>query len=178
MLTLVRVWVLRAAARACFVLLRVRADAFARVPPCLLDLQKGTLGASGDLAPLAHLALGLTGEGEMWDPQLRAFAPAADVLQRHAITPITLTAKEGLALINGERVCSVCAALVTHRHFPAGTQLIVALGSEALHRARNCVLVADIVGALSFEALQGMRVHRSALCLLLTLILCRDGSSV
>lgn len=62
---------------------------------------KGTVGASGDLAPLSHLALGMMGEGEMWDPTLMKYLPANEVLTRHGLEPIDLKAKEGLALING-----------------------------------------------------------------------------
>ncbi|MFE6168434.1 histidine ammonia-lyase [Viridibacillus arvi] len=61
--------------------------------------QQGSLGASGDLAPLSHLALVLIGEGFVW--QKNEQVPAADVWQTHNLEPITLEAKEGLALING-----------------------------------------------------------------------------
>jgi len=98
--------------------------------------EKGTVGASGDLAPLAHLALGMMGEGKMWDTKTQTWAPAKDVLQANGLTPIELTAKEGLALING-------------------TQLIVSLGAEALERGKNCVLLADVIGAITLEALKG-----------------------
>ena len=64
---------------------------------------KGTVGASGDLAPLSHIALGLMGEGDMWDPQ-GGIAPAAEVLARANLTPIRLGAKEGLAMINGTQL--------------------------------------------------------------------------
>jgi len=96
---------------------------------------KGTVGASGDLAPLSHLALGLMGEGKMWDPETRIYADAAEVLKRHQLKPITLQAKEGLALING-------------------TQLITSLGSEAVSRARSVARTADVVAALTLEALK------------------------
>ena len=68
---------------------------------------QGTVGASGDLAPLAHLALGLLGDGEMWDlndvdrkgrPQPK---DAIVILRRHGLYPLNLKPKEGLALING-----------------------------------------------------------------------------
>eukprot|EP01116_Phalansterium_solitarium_P002158 TRINITY_DN12029_c0_g1_i1.p1 TRINITY_DN12029_c0_g1~~TRINITY_DN12029_c0_g1_i1.p1 ORF type:complete len:550 (-),score=174.83 TRINITY_DN12029_c0_g1_i1:175-1824(-) len=97
---------------------------------------KGTVGASGDLAPLAHLALGLMGEGKMWNPQTRTWADAKDVLAAHGLRPLVLGAKEGLALING-------------------TQFIVTFGAEALHRAANVAVVADVAAALSLEALKG-----------------------
>jgi histidine ammonia-lyase len=59
------------------------------------------VGASGDLAPLSHLALGLMGKGLIWDPKQEAFCDAAEVLQRYNLQPLSLGAKEGLALING-----------------------------------------------------------------------------
>eukprot|EP01119_Soliformovum_irregulare_P002456 TRINITY_DN12702_c0_g1_i1.p1 TRINITY_DN12702_c0_g1~~TRINITY_DN12702_c0_g1_i1.p1 ORF type:complete len:531 (+),score=111.70 TRINITY_DN12702_c0_g1_i1:1863-3455(+) len=98
--------------------------------------EKGTLGASGDLAPLSHLALGMMGEGQMWDFEGNKWASAAQILERHGITPIKLQAKEGLAMING-------------------TQLIVGIGAEALYRAERLCVVADVAGAMSLEALKG-----------------------
>ena len=56
--------------------------------------EKGTVGASGDLAPLAHLALGLLGRGKMWNPSKRCFEDAAEVLKEHQLEPIILGAKE------------------------------------------------------------------------------------
>lgn len=97
--------------------------------------EKGTVGASGDLAPLSHLALGLMGEGLMWSPS-SGWAKAADVLTAHGLSPISLEAKEGLALING-------------------TQLITGLGIEALARAELITKEADVVAALTLEVLQG-----------------------
>eukprot|EP00744_Colponema_vietnamica_P002404 GILI01003777.1.p1 GENE.GILI01003777.1~~GILI01003777.1.p1 ORF type:complete len:549 (-),score=158.41 GILI01003777.1:229-1803(-) len=97
---------------------------------------QGTVGASGDLAPLAHLALGLIGEGKMWNPSSSQYEDSGKVLRDHGLQPIELGPKEGLALING-------------------TQLIAALGCEALVRAENAARVADIVCALSLEALKG-----------------------
>eukprot|EP00035_Acanthoeca_spectabilis_P034329 m.28481 g.28481 ORF g.28481 m.28481 type:complete len:563 (-) comp6555_c0_seq2:2390-4078(-) len=106
------------------------ADAISVVP------SQGTVGASGDLAPLSHLALGLMGEGEMWDTQTNEIRPASAVLHERGLEPITLHAKEGLALING-------------------TQMITALGAEAVHQARNAALCADIACALTVEVLKG-----------------------
>lgn len=106
-----------------------RADAFNA--DCLSVVpSKGTVGASGDLAPLSHLALGLMGEGDMWDPRTGRCAclharphvrtclahaccarpaPASEVLAEHGLRPIRLKAKEGLAMINGTQVlCSDC----------------------------------------------------------------------
>lgn len=98
---------------------------------------KGTVGASGDLAPLAHLALGLMGEGHLWDPSSPGCqGNAAEVLAKHGLRPIRLGAKEGLAMING-------------------TQLIASLGSEAISRAERVAKTADVVCALTLEVLCG-----------------------
>ncbi|GMI07379.1 hypothetical protein TrRE_jg11023 [Triparma retinervis] len=97
---------------------------------------KGTVGASGDLAPLSHLALGLMGEGKMFDPETGELQEAADVLKKHNLEPIILGAKEGLAMING-------------------TQLIAALGSEAVSRSFNVARCADVATAFSLEVLCG-----------------------
>lgn len=111
------------------------ADAIPVIP------SQGTVGASGDLAPLSHLALGLMGEGQMWDIQSKdksTIVPASQVLDRHGLSRIQLGAKEGLALING-------------------TQMMTALGAEAVHQARNVAICADIACAMSVEALKGTR---------------------
>ena len=97
---------------------------------------QGSVGASGDLAPLAHLALVLIGEGEVHGPD----GPTASgpVLDAEGITPIVLQAKEGLALING-------------------TQAMTGLGALALNRALRLAHTADAVGALTLEAKLGSR---------------------
>ena len=97
---------------------------------------QGSVGASGDLAPLAHMALFLVGEGEAWDGAQAI--PGGQALAKAGLTPIVLQAKEGLALING-------------------TQLITAVGSLALARLQDLVPLADEIAALSLEALQGTR---------------------
>eukprot|EP01135_Chromosphaera_perkinsii_P009646 Nk52_evm96s1810 gene=Nk52_evmTU96s1810 len=97
---------------------------------------KGTVGASGDLAPLSHLALGLIGQGKMWNPDSCQYEPATEVLKKHGLEPIELAAKEGLAMING-------------------TQFMTALGSEALVRADRIAQSSDIVAALTLETLMG-----------------------
>ncbi len=74
---------------------------------------KGSVGASGDLAPLAHAALSLIGEGEAMVGQ-RGPMPASEALAMAALSPITLTAKEGLALINGTHLMAATAALACH----------------------------------------------------------------
>jgi len=97
---------------------------------------RGSVGASGDLAPLAHMSLPLIGHGQCWDPDLKTPEPAARALARHGLRPVELAAKDGLALING-------------------TQLMLAYGAFVLHRALHLVDAADVLGAMSLEALQG-----------------------
>merc|ERR1711892_974 len=97
--------------------------------------EQGTVGASGDLAPLSHLALGMMGEGQMWSPAT-GWGDAKYVLESHNLTPISLNAKEGLALING-------------------TQLITSIGAEATERAGIIAKQADVVAALTLEVLKG-----------------------
>lgn len=97
-------------------------------------LSRGSVGASGDLAPLAHLALGVIGEGEVFFEGTRM--PAREALSRAGIEPVELQAKEGLALING-------------------TQAICAVGGLAAVRAQRLLELADIAGAMTVEALRG-----------------------
>ncbi len=97
---------------------------------------QGSVGASGDLAPLAHLALVLIGEGEATFEGQRLSGKEA--MARAGLTPVELAAKEGLALING-------------------TQYMTALGALALVDALNLAIVADIAGAMSLEALKGSK---------------------
>jgi histidine ammonia-lyase len=99
--------------------------------------EKGSVGASGDLAPLAHLALAVIGEGEVFYDGARL--PAAIAFERVQIEPLQLEAKEGLALLNG-------------------TQAMGAVGALALHRAGLLALVADVAGAMTLEALKGTPV--------------------
>ncbi|HSB61032.1 MAG TPA: histidine ammonia-lyase [Vicinamibacteria bacterium] len=98
---------------------------------------QGSVGASGDLAPLAHLALALVGEGESVHEGRRR--PSAEALHAAGLEPVVLEAKEGLALING-------------------TQLIAAVGGLALAEARRLARTADVAGALSLDALKGTDV--------------------
>jgi histidine ammonia-lyase len=97
--------------------------------------EHGSLGASGDLAPLAHCGLALIGEGEVWAPTGERL-PAAEGLAAAAIDPLTLTAKEGLALING-------------------TDGILGMLLLALHDLAGLVKLADVTAAMSTEALLG-----------------------
>ena len=99
--------------------------------------EKGSVGASGDLAPLAHLALTAIGEGEAFYEGERV--PAATALERAKIAPLQLEVKEGLALLNG-------------------TQAMGAVGALALHRAEHLVRLADVAGAMTLEALKGTPV--------------------
>lgn len=100
---------------------------------------RGSVGASGDLAPLAHMCLPLIGRGEVWNQTLSASTPAAEVLQAKGITPISLQAKDGLALING-------------------TQMMAAYGAFVLERTLILQREADLLAAMSLEALQGSAV--------------------
>lgn len=108
--------------------------------------EKGSVGASGDLAPLAHLAMGLIGEGDAIYQGQRI--PAAEALRNAGLAPVELQAKEGLALLNG-------------------TQAMGGVGGLALHRALRLSNVADVAGAMSLEALKGTptafddRIHRA-----------------
>ncbi len=107
---------------------------------------QGSVGASGDLAPLAHLALVLTGEGEAWFQGRRMSGGAA--MRAAEIAPIRLEAKEAISLING-------------------TQAMLGVGSLALLEARTLADTADVLGAISLDALQGTdvafdeRIHRA-----------------
>jgi histidine ammonia-lyase len=101
---------------------------------CPVVPEKGSVGASGDLAPLAHLALSLIGEGEAFFERERM--PSAEALRRAQVMPLQLEAKEGLALLNG-------------------TQAMHAVGGLALLRAQRLARVADVGGAMSLEALKG-----------------------
>ncbi len=96
---------------------------------------QGSVGACGDLAPLAHLALPVLGEGELVSPDGKV-VPAARALRRIGLAPLALQAKEGLALING-------------------VQVSTALGLVAWAGLRNLSVTADVAGALSVEALMG-----------------------
>jgi histidine ammonia-lyase len=99
--------------------------------------EQGSVGASGDLAPLAHLALSLIGEGILVRGEQRG--PAADMLRAAGLEPITLATKEGLTLING-------------------TQAHTAIGALALVDAHCLWRTAHIAGAMSLEALRGTPV--------------------
>lgn len=96
--------------------------------------EQGSVGASGDLAPLSHLFLPLLGEGEFW--QDGKTVPAAQVLEEHNLEPMELHAKEGLALING-------------------TQFILSHAITGLTKMRYLLDLADLAGAMSIEGMQG-----------------------
>jgi histidine ammonia-lyase len=99
--------------------------------------EKGSVGASGDLAPLAHLALAAIGEGEAFYQGERL--TSSEALRRAEIAPLQLEVKEGLALLNG-------------------TQAMGAVGALALYRAERVTRLADVAGAMSLEALKGTPV--------------------
>ena len=107
---------------------------------------RGSVGASGDLAPLAHLALPLVGEGEAIVEGERL--AGVDALRRVGLEPVVLASKEGLSLVNG-------------------TQFMAAMAALGVTRARRLARTADLACSLSLEALQGSRtsftpaVHRS-----------------
>lgn len=96
--------------------------------------EKGSVGASGDLAPLAHLALVVIGEGEAFYKGERM--PGGEALRRAGLQPLSLRAKEGLALLNG-------------------TQAMTSVGALAVSRALRLVRLADVSGAMALEALLG-----------------------
>jgi histidine ammonia-lyase len=98
---------------------------------------QGSVGASGDLAPLAHLALTLIGEGEAVFQGERM--PGAEALHRAGLSPIALEAKEAISLING-------------------TQAMLAVGTVALMQAETLAVTADVIGAMSLDALRGTDV--------------------
>lgn len=102
---------------------------------------RGSVGASGDLAPLAHLSLPLIGLGEFWAAQAGmpvppSRVPAAEVLRAHNLPPLELGAKDGLALING-------------------TQLMCGYGAFILEKCVRLIDLFDLAAAMSLEALQG-----------------------
>lgn len=99
--------------------------------------EQGSVGASGDLAPLAHLALALIGEGELRDAN--TVGPAARMLDRHHLRPLVLGPKEGIVLING-------------------TQAHTAIAALAVVDAQRLWRVAHVAGAMSLEALKGTPV--------------------
>ncbi|WP_462159535.1 histidine ammonia-lyase [Pseudoalteromonas sp. GB56] len=96
--------------------------------------EQGSVGASGDLAPLSHLFLPLIGEGEFWYEGKPV--AAIELLKQHNLEPLELHAKEGLALING-------------------TQFILSHGITALTKMRYLLDLADLAGAMSIEGMQG-----------------------
>lgn len=98
--------------------------------------EKGSVGASGDLAPLAHLFLPLIGMGKVKVNGRQE--DSLEVLNKYGLAPLTLGPKEGLALING-------------------TQFILAYGLMGLKRMHNCLDAADIIGAMSLESLTGTK---------------------
>jgi histidine ammonia-lyase len=108
--------------------------------------EKGSVGASGDLAPLAHMSLPLLGYGQFWNSEGTEKLHASDELEKRSLSPIELQPKDGLSLING-------------------TQLMCAYGAYVLEKSLHLLKVADITAAMSLEALQGsitpfdLRIH-------------------
>ncbi len=98
--------------------------------------EKGSVGASGDLAPLAHMSLPLLGMGDFWNEDGTDTLPAHKVLDKHDLEAIELQAKDGLSLING-------------------TQQMSAYGAYVIEKAQALAKAADLIAAMSLEALQG-----------------------
>jgi len=98
--------------------------------------EKGSVGASGDLAPLAHMSLPLLGFGSFWNEEGTDTIPAQELLKKHNIEPIDLQPKDGLSLING-------------------TQLMSGYGAFVLEKTLRLLKSSDLLGAMSLEALQG-----------------------
>lgn len=98
--------------------------------------EKGSVGASGDLAPLAHMSLPLLGYGLFWNEEGTDTIPAEKVLNEHDLDSIDLQPKDGLSLING-------------------TQLMGAYGAYVLEKSLSLMKAADLIAAMSLEALQG-----------------------
>ena len=97
---------------------------------------QGSVGASGDLAPLSHIALALVGEGECWGEKGLGRVASSDALKMAGIQPVVLEAKEAVSLING-------------------TQAMLACGTLALLAAEVLVDSADVIASLSLDALKG-----------------------
>ncbi len=100
---------------------------------------RGSVGASGDLAPLAHMTLPLVARGLFWEKDGSGFRDADRVLAENSLEPVMLSPKDGLSLING-------------------TQLMTAYGASVLERSLRLVKLADVIAAMSLEALQGSLV--------------------
>src|SRR6185437_6111406 len=98
---------------------------------------QGSVGASGDLAPLAHLALAMMGEGQVWSGN--GHTSSAEALQRAGIAPLVPEAKEAISLING-------------------TQAMLAVGTLSLLAAENLAETEDVLGAMTLDALRGTDV--------------------
>lgn len=99
--------------------------------------EKGSVGASGDLAPLSHIALALIGEGDVFFEG--KVVPASFAIEQVGKIPVKLKAKDGLALING-------------------TAVMAALGSLAIYEAKHLIKIADIATALTLEAVRGTKI--------------------
>lgn len=109
--------------------------------------QQGSVGASGDLAPLAHMSLPLLGLGQIWNSDGTAVMDAAGVLYSHSLPPLELKPKDGLSLING-------------------TQMMCAYGAWVMERSIHLLTMADLIASMTLEALQGSiipfdpRIHK------------------
>lgn len=99
---------------------------------------QGSVGASGDLAPLSHLALAVIGEGQAWSNSDNRAVAVGDLLKSKNIQPLDLKAKEGLSMING-------------------CQVMTAIGLLNAYEARRLLWMTDLAGAMTLEAMQGTR---------------------
>jgi len=106
--------------------------------PLIYD--QGTVGASGDLAPLSHLCLGLMGEGKLFDFDTNTYEDAAVVMKKKNYEKIDLKAKEGLSLING-------------------TQFLTAFLNEAYVTAKTLAFASEMIFSLTLEVLNGKNIH-------------------
>lgn len=107
-----------------------------RMDVCPVIPAQGSVGSSGDLAPLAHLALGMMGMGNVLGQVAGTERLASEALAEAGLQPIQLQAKEGLALLNG-------------------TQPMLAIGCEALLRGELCAKTADVIGSITLQTLMG-----------------------
>jgi histidine ammonia-lyase len=98
--------------------------------------RKGSVGASGDLAPLAHMSLPIIGQGFFWDSNGDKTIPASEAIKEDGLEIIELEPKDGLALLNG-------------------TQMMAAYAAYVLSRCENLLKAADIISIISLEALRG-----------------------
>jgi len=139
--------------------------------------EQGTVGASGDLAPLSHMALALMGEGGMWDAASGRWAPSSEVLRRKGLAPVELAEKEGLAMNNGTpfMLSHLCAAVRGARVVLEAAVRVACLSLEGLagthvfldsriHTARPHSGQVDIAGSMRATLGCGEHPGPGAIC--------------